>query len=242
MSACADSGECWGATIADLATVEVPKSTSRYMPVSHVQFLEEVKVQIPRFGLTIKDEQFALGRNGQQMFGVITFSETTPTYVICVGLQNSYDRSLSAGLIPGGRMLPSHNLAFFGEVEVARRHTRNFFRDIPFLIYQMLSQASHLRSQQDAEIATWQEMEVTRVEVNHLFMEAVRADAIPASWIPKVLDAYENPAFEKFAPRNTWSLYNAFVLVMQSKSPRALFDDTLRLSRVFREFTHTKMG
>ena len=52
----------WEATKADLAAVPVPDPTNSYVPVPYTRFIEEVKLHVPRFGLTIQGEQFALAR------------------------------------------------------------------------------------------------------------------------------------------------------------------------------------
>src|SRR5574337_784939 len=62
----------WEATKADLACVPVPEATDSYVPVPYGRFIEEVELHVPRFGLTITTEAFALARDGQQMFGVLT--------------------------------------------------------------------------------------------------------------------------------------------------------------------------
>ncbi len=58
--------------------------------------------------------------------------------------------------------------------------------------------------------------------------------AIPASQIPKVLDAWERPRHEEFVPRSAWSLFNAFTEIGKARSPRQQMEETLRLTGVFR--------
>ena len=64
----------WQATRADLAGVPVPDATPSYHPVPYGRFVEEVELHVPRFGLEIRSAQFALAREGGQMFGVLTCS------------------------------------------------------------------------------------------------------------------------------------------------------------------------
>src|SRR5438093_13614916 len=90
----------WEATKADLAAVPVPDPTDSYVPVPYGRFVEEVELHVPRFGLRITDEQFALARDGQQMFGVLTCTNGhgNDEYGLAIALRNSYNRSLSAEL------------------------------------------------------------------------------------------------------------------------------------------------
>ena len=112
----------WEATKADLASVPVPEPTDSYVPVPYGRFVEEVELHVPRFGLTIVSEQFALARDGQQMFGVLTCTNghSNNEYGLAIALRNSYDRSLSAEITSSGtRVFCCDNLAFSGEVKVS---------------------------------------------------------------------------------------------------------------------------
>src|ERR1051326_3385971 len=107
----------WEASEADLAAVPVPDSTPSYTPVPYGRFVEEVLLHVPRFGLTIECAQYALAREGSQMFGVLTCSDGREAngHRLAVGLRNSYDRTLAAGLVAGPRGLCCDNRAFSGE-------------------------------------------------------------------------------------------------------------------------------
>ena len=65
-------------------------------------------------------------------------------------------------------------------------------------------------------------------------VEAVKANVLPASRLPKVIEAWEESRHEEFVPRTAWSLFNAFTEVEKSASPRAQMEGTLRLSSLFR--------
>jgi hypothetical protein len=91
-----------------------------------------------------------------------------------------------------------------------------------------------MQSRIHAEIATMKARELLPEGADHLLVEAVRRNALPASRLPKVLDAWEKPRHEEFAPRTAWSLFNAFTEVQKTRSARAQVEDGLRLSHLFR--------
>jgi hypothetical protein len=232
----------WSATKADLASVPVPDTTDSYVPVPYGRFVEEVELHIPRFGLRITDEQFALARDGAQMFGVLTCTNghANGDFALAIGLRNSYDRSLAAELLAGTRVFVCDNLAFSGEAKASRKHTVNVFRDLPDLIYRMLSQVRVLQERTVAEIASMKARSLELEEADHVLVEAVRRQALPASLLPKVLERWERPAQpELFGGRNAWLLFNAFTEVLKTRSPRQQMEDSLRLSRVFRDAVRT---
>jgi len=226
----------WEATKADLASVPVPDPTESYHPVPYSRFVEEVELHVPRFGLRIQSQQYALAREGSQMFGVLTCTNghNAGDYALAIGLRNSYDRSLSVGLVAGTRVFCCDNLAFSGEVQMHRKHTANVFRDLPDLIYRMLSQVTVLKARTDEEIAGMKVLPISQERAHHLMVEAVRASVLPASRLPKVIEAWEEPRHEEFEPRTAWSLFNAFTEIQKEGSPRLQMDSSLRLSSLFR--------
>jgi len=169
------------------------------------------------------------------MFGVLTCTNghVAGDYALAIGLRNSYDRSLSVGLVACTRVFCCDNLAFSGEVKMSRKHTVYVFRDLPDLIYRMLSQVSSMRARIDGEIAAMKVRELPPAHAHHLMVEAIRASVLPASRLPKVLEAWDAPTYDQFAQRTAWSLFNAFTEMQKAASPRLQMDGSLKLSSIF---------
>jgi uncharacterized protein DUF932 len=226
----------WEVTKADLASVPVPEPTDSYHPVPYNRFVEEAELHVPRFGLTIQSSAFALAREGNQMFGVLTCTNghNAGDYALAIGLRNSYDRSLSVGLVAGTRVFCCDNLAFSGEVTMARKHTANVFRDLPDLIYRMLSQVTVMKARTDEEIAGMKVLPLSPERAHHVMVSAIRAGVTPASRLPKILQAWDEPRHQEFEPRTAWSLFNAFTEVLKARSPRQQMEGSLKLTSLFR--------
>jgi hypothetical protein len=226
----------WTASVADLASVPVPQSTGSYVPVPYPRLVEEIKLHLPRFGLTLAREEYGLAREGDQLFGVLSCGNGRPEsdHCLALGVRSSYDRSLSVGLVAGTRVFCCDNLAFSGEVAMNRKHTAHVFRDLPDLIYRMLSQVTMLRDRQEIEIRDMKGTSMVPATAHHLMVEAVKANILPASRLPKVLEAWEHPQYEEFRSRSAWSLFNAFTEVLKEGSARLQMEGSLRLSLLFR--------
>jgi len=234
-------GGGWDATPADLASVPVPESSNSYVPVPYGRLVEEVKLHIPRFGLTLKDERYALGREGNQMFGVLscTNGHNAEDWCLAIGIRSSYDRSLAVGFVAGSHVFVCDNLAFHGESEFSRKHTLNVFRDLPDMVYNLLSRVSAMQSAIATEIVAMKARVLDDQSAHHLMVLSVRKGVVPASRLPKVLELWDGPSDcvdtrGPVDPRSAWRLYNAFTGVMKSRSPRDQMDGTLRLTRTFR--------
>ena len=176
----------WDASPADLASVPVPDSTGSYVPVPYPRLVEEVKLHVPRFGLKLHQERYALARDGNQMFGVLSCTNGhVDDWCLAIGLRSSYDRSLSVQLTAGSHVFVCDNLAFHGEAAVARKHTVHVFRDLPDLIYRMLAQVSALNARIAQEIETWKGRHLDPQLADHLIVESVRRNVLPASRITR---------------------------------------------------------
>lgn len=226
----------WESTAADLASVPVPEPTDSYVPVPYGRLVEEVKLHVPRFGLRVIEERYALARDGNQLFGVLSCrnGHDAQDWCLAIGIRSSYDRSLAVGLVAGSHVFVCDNLAFHGESGVSRKHTVNVFRDLPDLIYGMLSKVSVLNARVAEEIAGMKVLPVSQERAHHVMVEAVQVGVLPASRLPKVIEAWEDPRHEEFVSRTAWSLFNAFTDVQKSASPRLQMEGSLRLTSLFR--------
>src|SRR5687767_12638758 len=123
------------------------------------------------------------------MFGVLTCVNGKPADgdALAMGGRNSYDRSVAVGLTLGSRGFSCDNLACSGQVRMHRQHTASVFRDLPDLIYRMLSQVSAMRERIDAEITALKAQVLGSHRGHHLMVEAIRSNILPASRLPKVM-------------------------------------------------------
>jgi hypothetical protein len=65
-------------------------------------------------------------------------------------------------------------------------------------------------------------------------VEAVKANVLLASRLPKVIEAWVEPRHEEFVPHTAWSLFNTFTEVEKGAAPRQQMEGTLRLTALFR--------
>jgi hypothetical protein len=194
-----------------------------------------VKLHVPRFDLAVEDERYALARAGNQMFGVLTCRNGhTAKWGLAIGIRSSYDRSLAVHLVAGSRVFVCDNLAFHGESQVSRKHTINVFRDLPELIYNMLSSVSAMKAKMADEIEVMKDTHLTRGQSHHVIVEAIRGGAFPASRLPKLIEAYGQTDSSDFEAGTAWTLFNSFTALIGLQSPSQQMDNTLRLTSVFR--------
>ena len=131
-------------TIDALADINLPDKTSSYVPVSHVDFINNTKDIANRVldKHTLYSEQYGIARDGKQMFGTLTYKESfhdEPQSIgLSIGISNSYDKSMSLGLCSGASVFVCENLMMTGEVVIMRMHKGNIIDELKGLIFNAL--------------------------------------------------------------------------------------------------------
>jgi len=182
-----------------------------WQPVSHGAVVDAVENSILGGGLSIRDRSFALTKDGARLFGLITLEGDKSDYAVTIGLRNSHDQTFPVGLALGTRVFVCDNLAFSSDVNIASKHTRFIYDRLPRLVADGVAQLVSHRASQDRRIEAYKELEIRgQAHLHDLVLRAYRAQAIPAQAIPKVIEEFESPRHQEFAPATGWSLFNAF--------------------------------
>ena len=201
-------------SLPDLAKVTTPNRTETYQPIPHADLVSIFREQMKNARLNIKQELHTTARFGQRYFGLfeIDMGKQGSSGTI-VGLRNSHDKSFPAGLCAGNAPFVCSNLAFHNEVTLHRRHTPNLLRDLPQIVSRAIGKLTDMWTRNEVRVAKYAETPLTDDQAGTLILRGYRAGAIGKTMIADVLDQWEKPLHEEFAPRNLWSLHNAFTEV-----------------------------
>jgi len=197
---------------AQLQAVRTPAATRTWTPIAHASLLHQVERTIRINNLEVVTEAHALTHDGARYFGMLQVANGTNArdYSWVVGLRNSHDKRFPAGLVVGMSVMVCDNLAFCGEIQLARKHTRYIERDLPMLTENAIGQLVQRWHDQDVRIARYRETGVDDVMAHDLMVRAVDVGVCPVTTLPKILQEWRQPSHEAFAPRNAWSLFNGF--------------------------------
>jgi hypothetical protein len=150
-----------------------------------------------------------------------------------IGVRNSHDKSVAAGLVAGARVTVCANGMFTGQdVLLSRKHTARILDDLDEKIDEGFQKVFEEWERNDLRIMRYRETEITDERAHDLIIRSVDAEALPPSSIPKVLREWRQPWHEGFVPRTAWSLHNSFTEVMKSK-PHLIPERTRILTGVF---------
>jgi hypothetical protein len=222
------------ATRDDLAIIEVPEATDSYTPVPHDQ-LAETLITIGRDMLkeySLESEQYALAREGNQMFGVLTFRGEHTDMGLSVGFRNSYDKSMAIGIAVGAKVFVCDNLALTGDITVLKKHTANVWASLENVAISTLyrSQKNFEKIVEDAEFLKNMSIGDTGAfqQMGLLYGKGV----LTPRQLPVVKKEWLKPSHDDFQPRNMWSLYNACTEAMKSAPPVMVMEKHIMLHEV----------
>ncbi len=203
----------------DVMNVATPPRQGSHYPISHGGMVDSAVSLLQRGGYQITKESHALTKDGDRYFGVFDLAiDGVDDWGLTLGVRNTHDKSFSSGIVLGTRVFVCDNLAFSGEIKLARKHTRYINRDMPGLMARALGRLGDHRDKSEHRIAAYQGMDLSDVSAHDMIIQAVDVKAIPCQSIPHVLQEWRKPSFPDFEARNAWSLFNAFTEVYKQSS------------------------
>jgi len=203
-----------------------PAATRTWQPIPHSRLLDEVESTLGGYDLRVVNQAHGLWGEGQRYFGLLEVANgrANADYSLVIGLRNSHDKSFPAALALGNGVFVCDNLSFFGEVNIARKHTRYIERDLPSVVSRAVGSLAELRVAQDTRIASYRETELSEVTAHDLAVRAMDAKVLPASRLPHLLEEWRRPRHKEFTEggMTAWRLFNAFTEVIKGRNLAAL--------------------
>lgn len=220
----------WLTDIVTLNTVPMPVETATYKPVSHYDSVMQVIDYAEDAGYIIKKTSVALNKSGNHMFGVLDIDRGNDENGWCIGIRNSYDKSLSFGLVGGLRTFVCDNLCFSGDLIYTHKHTKGIslklglnhvFDDIDSRmegLLTMIEDSKHL------PIDTGRASELT--------IGMVRLGAIPSYDVIRVMDEFLHPTLKHFHQYldTYYGWISAVTYISQRYSPMKQMDTYSKLA------------
>jgi hypothetical protein len=212
--------------------------TETHFPIPHRELLSLALGAIKAQNLDVVNAAHALSHDDARYFGLFEVAPTGPAraaltggdgashsdgmvarpdYGTIVGIRNSHDQTFPAGLVIGSQVFVCDNLAFSGEVNMRRKHTRHILKDLPGLVDAAMGRLMGLRNRQEHRISAYKEAGMEDRDAHDLIIRAMQGGVIPNARIKDVVNQWHKPEHEEFAPRTAWSLFNGFTQVLRGR-------------------------
>jgi len=195
---------------AELRALPMPEATRTFKPIPHVDLVDMLDIVLQQNQICIEDERFALRRDGSVLFGVLQLAYgESPDGRAALGLRTANNKTMSIQLCAGLSVFVCDNLAFRGDmIALRRKHTSglNLRVELAGAVLRFQEHFGRLA----AEVERLKERNLPDLEAKAMIHDAFASRLMPVRFLPEVSQAYFEPQLEDFAPRNAWSLHNAF--------------------------------
>ncbi len=215
----------------ELALVPTPTGTATHKPIPHVEVVNALVETLGFRHIAVVQDEYAVSRDGMKMFGVIELDQGMHGARFTLGVRNSHDKSFRLAVTVGYRVFVCENLAFSGDFSpVLAKHSKNFslqnalsvgVDDMQRNFKPMVEGVERWRNSQLSDVAA-------RLVIYQAFIEGELE--VPRHLARPVHDLYFNPQHEEFAPRNMWSLSNAFTSAFKELDPIPQYKATGKLA------------
>jgi hypothetical protein len=225
------------ATFENVKQIPVPKATRTYQPVSHEQ-LSTMLLQMAAHllpGFTHDNTQYGLAAEGNKMFGVHTFKAAETSMGLSIGFRNSYDRSMSLGVVVGSSVLVCSNLVLSGDITILRKHTLHVQKDMQSMALSAIYKSQQVYNEILKDAEAMRLLELSDDNAHRMLGLVYGRGIVTPRQIPVALREWHAPQHEDFAPRTVWSFYNAITESLKSAPPQSIMEKHLGLHRLFSE-------
>jgi hypothetical protein len=218
----------------ELEKVPTPQGTSSWKPIRHADLVTAIESELETRGLAVKEEAFAVQRNGALLFGVLDIAwRDSGEFGAALGLRTANDKSMALQIAVGVRVFVCDNLAFAGDlIALRRKHTSglNLGREIAGALDRY--QAGVLRLEED--IARMKERTLQDQETKSLIFDAFHRAILPTRLFRPVSDRFFRPGGDvPTAPERTlWRLHNAFTSEIKALGPAPAFRATIKIGQL----------
>jgi hypothetical protein len=164
-----------------LDQIPTPNSTLSWTPLPHHELMNRVEKRIQDYGYRIQHSNCLLSHGGDRFFGSITLgSRRSLGYRRMIGIRNSHDKSVAAGLVAGARVIVCSNGMFTGDdICLNRKHTSRLYEDLDQKIDEGFQKVFSEWEANDLRIMRYRETEISDERAHDLIIRSVDAEAIP---------------------------------------------------------------
>jgi hypothetical protein len=216
-----------------LAVIPAPGPTATWRPIPHIELVETLERVLRVNQIAIREERFALRRDGSTLFGVLQLAyEDTLDGEAAMGLRTSNDKTMSIQICAGLSVFVCDNLVFRGDlIALNRKHTAglNLRTELAGAVLRFQDHFGRLAG----EITELKARELADEQAKSIIHDVFVGGLMPLRFLPDVAEAYFQPKLPDFMPRTAWSLHNAFTAAAKAMPISTRLPATQAIGRLF---------
>ena len=220
----------------ELANVPTPPATTTHIPIPHIAVVGGLVETLGRRQIGVVGEEFAVSKDGMEMFGVIDLESSFDGCRFAIGIRNANNKKFRLACTVGLRVFVCHNLAFQGDYSpILAKHSKNFSLEDSLSIGVDRMQRNFEPMQRQVESWRAQQLSTAAAKLT-IYRAFIEGDLeIPRHLARRVHELYFTPQHQEFESRTMWSLSNAFTSAFKELDPIPQFRATAKLGRFLEE-------
>jgi hypothetical protein len=223
------------ATRKELESIESPAATRSWKPVRHAELVSVIRDQLESRGLGIREEAYAVQRDGALLFGVLDLAwRQNGEFAAALGLRTANDKTMSIQIAVGFRVFVCDNLVFSGDlIALRRKHTAKL--DLPREIAGAIDRYQEGALSLEHGITAMKETAISEREAKARIFDVFEKAILPIRYFRPTADLYFDPPDNApdVQPRSLWGLHNALTRQVRRMPPASAFQATVRLGKFF---------
>jgi hypothetical protein len=224
----------------ELGRFTPPEDTATHHPVPYVelanQVVEVAKTMIVPHGYELTGDNYEVREDGSQMFGTLVWSDGSRTDMgLAVGIRNSYDKSIAAGLCMGASVFVCSNMMFNGDITVMRKNTGDSIEDMRKSILLAMYDCQSLYGDITHRLDAYKEIQLNTAKVEHVFGRAFCQKILAPQQLTEAWREWNAPTHEELGGNTVFSLYQAMNTPLKKCNPRNILEKHKALDTMFRE-------
>jgi hypothetical protein len=216
-----------------IGLIQVPPATESYKPVSHSDLVENflaISQGIIKDWILVS-ERYISGRQGQQLFGILSFKKDNPEFGIAIAFRNSYDRSMSVGICIGASIFSCNNLALPGEMIVMKKHSKEVLETIGDSILTALYKNQHDYETVMADAERLKKISISDSGAFQLMGLLYGNDIVSPRQLTAIRGEWAKPSRSEVQDKNMWSFLNMTLESLKTSPPIAIMEQHIRAYR-----------
>lgn len=228
-----------GCRLADyeqLGLIPVPASTETWHPVPYqrlVTIAKEILGNTLPGEYELVDEGYILAQKDQQVFGALTYQSATLNLPFACGIRGSYNKTLTEGIVLGGRVTVCSNLMFSGLISVMRKSTKNVIASLQDLFYEACRHATGQHQRLARDVSALHTARCSDRLAYQMMGLAWGQGIIGTHQLSVARDEWLTPSHPEFEERTQWSLYNSFTHALKTTHPSEMMQRLTQLHNFF---------
>ena len=245
------------ATEAEVRSTITPPETRSHVPLPHTEYLDMVYGTLARnnWAITVRVFRLDAGKllvgeqdikyDSARLFGVLQIQREDVAigddYQLAIGIRNSHDKSMSAGIVAGLVVMVCSNLDFMGDFSTRHKHSTNVRHVLPQRLADLAGEIDVAHTDHKKLISSYKATQLEDNVVHDLLVRLVDEGAFSWSLSHKILKEYRNPRHQEFEQSTLWGFNNATTEILKARHIRDLPNSMARFHKLGKELVQQQV-